>query len=352
MSTCKNRRAVMENENVSSLHSLKFDGDLSLIYQLYNAGFKPIEIILSGKNYDGAVYVSDIEYVQKLQKFVYILYARATRPSHHSQTLSPIEKNKLKIQFSVTKGSSHIKIDLGGIPEKISAALEKLSGKDIKTIIIIAMVLGFTGFGMKTYIEAVKEIRIAQEQKSTPLDDKGLERFRSNLNLISQLNDEELQTLETIRQISSQNYNMRELSGILNDLHNSLLRTAIGPQKSDLNGITITGPKAIELLQAETVNSVVVNLDGHYEILSISEHEKDHNRTVYLLKLKSLLNKNGIIQAEYVVQNTETYKLEALSNSFINKIPLEYKILGRLRSDKIVYAEIMHVSDIESAAGD
>lgn len=341
----------MINENAASYDFQSLPG-YDHILQLYESGFEDSEIILEGPDFDGKITTVDIQYLSELQRFIYKLYALVKYSSFDLKKLKGHDLKDLTFKFSVTKGSAKIKIEFGGVTKKLSEAIDKLSNKEIRTIVIFAMVLTFSGFGLKYGIHSYTQIQIAKIEndpdKSSTRKGVLIEQLRESI----PASQKDIEAFELLEEIAAENKQLREL---LAETH-TLIKLALAPMmrstKSEMNGIKVTGLDAKRLLLGTVPESDVINLDGIYDVRKIQLKQDTPKEHVYEVELRSHDKNLSNMKAEIYMSAVRDDSLEILTKSLIHQIPIYVKSYGRQRAHKIVYAEITGVAEIEAAGGD
>lgn len=327
---------VVESEEdawklLTKLQNPNFAAPDDVIFKNWNN----FELHLKGQQWNSSITPSLFPLFNNIQSLVYQSYAKA-KYGDKKKRLTNEEREKLEIVIRVTQGSSKpkIKIDLQALA---LACVGKMSSKDI-LIAVLVITLGITSQAMYAdYLQSVKDARLTElhnEDKKALLDHM---EFASK---------EETKRAKLLADAASKNEITSDLIEEVEDIHQSMLKSATKATTTTANSVSITQPIAEELIKSKRQKPEPTQINGLFRISNIDWNDPNQItlarledgiiiRAVFDLKWLSEDAKNIIKNTEWKTQGDKVFRAN---------------INARIGSNgQIVNAELVRVESADSA---
>lgn len=127
-----------------------------------------IKIHLTGSKHNSTISAGIMRGIIDLQRSIYEAYSLSKYGK--LQKLSKLEKRILELQVKIDKGSSVIEIFINRIAETIGGRIQKMSTKEIASILVLLILSSGVYVTLNRYFDAKKEIALKESQNKLVSD--------------------------------------------------------------------------------------------------------------------------------------------------------------------------------------
>lgn len=267
-------------------------------------------------------------------KRLYQLVALIENGRADIKTLTKEQQKRYEFSVRVTEGSSNLE-DNGSeiLAGALREAFKKMSSRQAVLVILGSVLLGCTAWGAVTYIEAQKDVRLAeitsQEREAT-------------IQSITAAQATDVATMREIVSIMQASGEVgRSAVAAVNDIQDGRLRAMSETDVTEIGGVTITQEQAKELRSTARKRSIEVTVKQEMRVVDVNTSD-DANIVVTLedpetgeqTKLSYSERLNGTLW------NAQVF--EALQNRTMILVSLR----GKMLDDQLNFTEITGVEPV------
>ncbi len=215
-----------------------------------------------------------MEAMLALQSAIYRSFAIVKYNDERASVLSDKDKQAVEIVVNVSDGSTGIEVDGTSIANHIIDAVgSKMSGTEVLTCAVLAIILFFGAQGLKLVLAHRKAVRVREIER----EERSTERLEEVRRTVA-LSREETRRLEIVETIVSRNKGAASIEREVGKAVEATLKSASEVAHTSIQGLEITGPVAEDLISAPRSSAESIILDGVYRILSVDGSQEEDFR--------------------------------------------------------------------------
>ncbi|MCG6213436.1 hypothetical protein [Vibrio furnissii] len=306
--------------------SIDFDG-----VKIEFDGWPVFKMRVVGQGYDATITPDLMKAFLELQAAVYRSYAMARYNTPKATKLSQYERELLTIRIKVEPGSSMFGIDFQEILENLG---QELIGKmDTKTIVITVLgfaALYFANTSYKNFLDSRVQTRVEELKQEERIEELKHLRFAQ---------EQETERAKIMASVVTVEPRLKTISNFSDDAKTELFKRSGDAKTVEIQGVSIDGANATELMKNARKKSNEVHLSGLFRILSVDSS----NQSAFKVKLRSVDSHEEFI-AEAEDHTLDRKFLLAMQKGEWERTPIKLHVTakelnGDIRKATITYAE-------------
>lgn len=283
-----------------------------------------LKIKLEGPGFESTINTDIAQALIDIQASVNRAYARAVHNLPDSRGLTAEERKQLQFQAKVKQGSSIIEVNLGEFAEKLATGIASKMTPEMFAITVIGVAL--TGAGFLAYKQFLKH-------KSS---DKQIEQEVRSRMIMTQ---EETRRLEVFADAMVRSATVRHASEDFDAARNEIVRAGRNADSLTVNSISIDSATARTIGTAHRSESIEVQLNGNYTILSVDVSRPDE------IKLRVQNRNDGRdFSASFQDQSLDQSQITLLQAAEWSRNPVYLSINARILRGEITVATVVAVT--------
>lgn len=264
---------------------------------------------VKGDRYDSTLPTSLMKSLIELQGHLNRVYAEVVY-GKSAKSLTTEERSALEIVYKVEKGSSQVFADLSGFfSEMGKSAMEKMTGKQVVSVVAGVAAMFVAGGTYEAYLDNSTKTKAEQN--------------RHELEMALVQNQPRLRSIQQEQR----------------DTYTNLLKSV-----SDADNVTV-GQTRISKSQIETITkqerqtSEVTRIDDSYLISSLKIKPDSY-------RIEIMRESDGVVIVTELFKGHLTIaEMEKITKAFMTEKPVNLKVVGRVRGNVIVGANIVGIDD-------
>lgn len=276
-----------------------------------------INIKLEGEGYSSNITPRVMAGFIELQKSINRATARIIYNEDNTHRLTDDERRSVELVVKVSQGSSKFDIDLskilGQLIDKVGA---KMSGRELVVVIMTIALLYGGNTAWKSYLDSMAE--------------------ESKTQIPVKLSELENKRLVTLKEILAERPALKETKEDIIDANHRILKGATEATTVQVQGHSISGNQAHELVKTKRERSKDVHLDANFRVLAVDTTHSD------IVKVR-LRSSGEEFSAQFKDDSLNTQQIQILKDRLISRELVRIKINASMLREKYVSAEITFV---------
>ncbi|MNZ24532.1 hypothetical protein D3C78_416800 [compost metagenome] len=298
--------------------------------EIHLEGWPTLRVRLVGDKFEASITPSVMKSFLELQNLVYKSYALAQYGTEDTRKLSKEERDELEIEVKVEEGSSIFEVDFQEVLIKFAEKAGENMTPEMTAITILG--LGVLWVGKTSYTSYLNH------RKDMRLSEAKTEEQRDMLTAIQEQSKQETARLETLTKLLVRQPALEQIGRQTYDARTEMLRGFATADEATVDGVTISGDVAQELITNARRKAAEKRLDGYYRILRVDSSNPEEFR-VKVRKHK------GTLEFEAVVEDMslDAEKKEVLQYAEWERTVVHLSINAKVLDEDIKQATILGV---------
>lgn len=293
-------------------------------------GWPKLQVRLVGDKFESSITPSVMKSFLELQNLVYKSYAIARYDTEDTRKITKEERDELEIKVKVEEGSSIFEVDFQAVLLKfVEKAGETMPPELMAATILGLGVLWVGKTSYSSYLNYRKDVRLSEAKT---------EEQREMLTSIQEQSKQETARLELLTKLLIQQPALENISRQTYDTRTEMLRGFSTADEATVDGVTVSGEVAHELVTNARRKAVEKRLDGYYRITRVDSSNPDEFR-VKVRKHKAALEFEAVLEDS----SLDATKKEVLQFAEWERTTVFLNINAKVLDDDIKQATILGV---------